>query len=195
MRRAIGPRSAPWLVAFALVVLLGLRFANVLSHLGSDFVDFHALHGDRLVFEQADTRLNAWILAWVERAATSAPGTLFDGNIHHPEPGVLTGSEHLLGVALQLLPFEPLIDGAVARHQLALVLSSALLMASSFVVVRWATGSLCGARRVREHSPSSAPPSRCSCSRRSTSRTSRRCPAPSSRSSHPSRLARGRATS
>jgi hypothetical protein len=139
---ASGAPWAPWLVAFALAGLLGLRFSFVIAGAASDFVDFEALHADKLVFERPDTRLNAWILAWVDHTALRAPAELYHGNIHHPERHVLTGSEHLFGIALQLLPFEPFVDGAIARHQLALVLSSALLMATSFWAVHWATGSV-----------------------------------------------------
>ena len=140
MQRAT--RFAPWLVGLSLVALLGLRFSSVLATASTDFVDFEALHGNQLVFERPDTRLNSWILAWVDRTAMRTPGELYHANIHHPERSILTGSEHLFGVALQLLPLEPLLDTAVARHQLALVMSSTLLVATSFAAVWWATGSL-----------------------------------------------------
>ena len=142
MTRATGTRLAPWLAALALVAIFSFRFGPLLTHHGSHFVDFAKLHGGPLLFEDADTRLNAWILAWVDHAAWQSPTSLYHANIHYPERNMLTGSEHLFGVAAQLLPFEPFIDDAITRHQLALALSSALLAATSFAAVRWACGSL-----------------------------------------------------
>jgi len=46
--------------------------------------------------EDTDLLLNAWILAWIARAATSSPGEIFAGNIFHPAPNAVAGSENML---------------------------------------------------------------------------------------------------
>jgi len=141
MQRRLPLRFVPWLAVVALTALFAYRFSSLLANAEHHFVDFAPLHGGQLVFQVPDTRLNAWILAWVDHAAWTRPTALFDANIHHPALNVLAGSEHMIGVSLQLLPFEPFVDGAIARHQLALALSSALLAATSLAAVRWATAS------------------------------------------------------
>jgi hypothetical protein len=45
-----------------------------------------------------DTFLLIWILRWELHALATAPATLFQGNVLHPTPGILAGSEHLLGL-------------------------------------------------------------------------------------------------
>jgi energy-coupling factor transporter transmembrane protein EcfT len=142
MPRTLGSRLAPWLAAIALIALFAYRFTPLLLDRSDHFVDFATLHGGQLVFELPDSRLNSWILAWVDHALWESPRDLYHPNIHHPEPNGLTGSEHLLGVAAQLLPLEPFLDGAIARHQVALALSAALLAVTTFGAVHWACGSL-----------------------------------------------------
>lgn len=139
-------RAGPWLGGLALAVLFVLRHASILAHLDAHFVDFAPLHGGQLLNEVADTRLNSWILAWVrhavaERPASLVDGSIFDANIHHPARDTLAGSEHLFGVVAQLAPVLPFTDSAVALHQAALALSTALLMATTAFAVRWMTGS------------------------------------------------------
>jgi hypothetical protein len=46
--------------------------------------------------ENADLFLNAWILAWVARAATLDPWTLFDGNIFYPATNTIALSENMI---------------------------------------------------------------------------------------------------
>ena len=46
--------------------------------------------------DNADRDLNAWILAWTARAATSGGPGLFDGNVYFPARNVLAGSETML---------------------------------------------------------------------------------------------------
>ena len=50
----------------------------------------------------ADQRLNAWILGWVQRALLGRTESFFDANIFYPATGTLTGSEHMLGMAIPL---------------------------------------------------------------------------------------------
>ncbi|UCE86262.1 MAG: hypothetical protein JSU66_00500 [Deltaproteobacteria bacterium] len=133
MTRALAPAG---------VLALGLYLtAPVLGCLEACFVDLGALHGEKTgAFEIADTRLHAWILAWVQHSVLSEPASLYDTNAFYPAVNTLTGSEHTLGIALPMLPFRLLTADAVAIHQLALVLSFLLLGATAFALVRWLTG-------------------------------------------------------
>jgi hypothetical protein len=135
---------APALAAAAgLLALIAWRYGPILAALDTSFADFDALHADHLLTEAADSRLNAWILDWVQHSALSAPLGVLDTNAFYPALGTLTGSEHLFGVALQTLPFRPWL-GAIGLHQLALVLSTLGLAATSFLAVRAWTGSVAG---------------------------------------------------
>jgi hypothetical protein len=130
-RRAFG-------AAAALYAALALwHFRALLACPDTCFVDHAALYGDFAQLARNDTRLNAWILAWVQRSLLSAPGALFDANAFHPARGVLAGSEHLIGLALQLLWLRPFTASAVALHQLALAFSAVVLGVSTFALVRW----------------------------------------------------------
>lgn len=106
------------------------------------FVDPVAVRGPGLGhIEQPDLYLNAWILAWVQHALLTDPLALFDANVFHPSPASLTQSEHMLAVALWLLPLRLLSSDAVWLHQAALVGSSLLLALTTGVLVRWLSGS------------------------------------------------------
>lgn len=114
----------------------------ILRCLGGCFTDLQRLHGDVLgSFALPDSRLNAWILAWDQHALLHAPGRLFDTNCFHPASLGLTGSEHLLGVALSVLPLRLLGSSPVLLHQGAVALSFVLLGLTTFAFVRWLTGS------------------------------------------------------
>lgn len=44
----------------------------------------------------ADLYLNIWILAWIAHAALTDPARIYDGNIFHPAPNTIAGSENML---------------------------------------------------------------------------------------------------
>ncbi|MBW2288282.1 MAG: hypothetical protein JRG90_10720 [Deltaproteobacteria bacterium] len=136
-------------VGASLIALIALALYGSWPLLGcvdSCFIDYFAIHDAQTAhFEMPDTRLNSWILAWVQHALFESPTTLFDTNVFYPASNTLAGSEHLLGVALQTLPFRLFSDGAVMLHQSALILSFALLAINTFFFVRWAAGSTWGA--------------------------------------------------
>lgn len=107
-------------------------------------VDFARLEGGdqplvHLSF--ADGQLNAWIIAWVQHALATAPLSLFDANIFHPTPGILAGSEHLLGLAIPLLPLRLFTDDAMVLHQSALVLAFVGTGLTTCALAHWLTGS------------------------------------------------------
>ena len=130
-------------VSIALLLALGVYLCfPLLRCVDSCFVDYFEVHDARTGhFEMPDVRLNSWILGWVHHGLFSDPVSLFDTNAFHPAKNTLAGSEHMLGVALQTLPFRPFSDGAVMLHQTALILSFLLLAVNTFALVRWMTGS------------------------------------------------------
>jgi hypothetical protein len=126
-------------VAVCVYAALALwHFQALLACPDACFVDHAALHGDLARLARNDTRLNAWILASVQRNLLSDPAALFEANSFHPARGVLAGSEHLIGLAATLLPLRAVTASAVAVHQMALVLSAWLLGLSTFALALWA---------------------------------------------------------
>ena len=118
-------------------------FFPVLRCIEGCFVDFHALHGGgKASFEDADTRFNTWILAWVQHSLTSQPFELFRTNAFYPAPDALAGSEHMIGIALLTLPIKLLTSNAVLVYQFAMMLSFLILGLTTFALVRWLTGSV-----------------------------------------------------
>lgn len=136
-------------VGASLIVLIALVLYGswpLLHCVDSCFVDYFAIHDAQTAhFEMPDARLNSWILAWVQHALFENPTMLFDSNVFYPAANTLAGSEHMLGVALQIFPFRLFSDSAVMLHQSALILSFALLAINTFFFVRWAVGSTWGA--------------------------------------------------
>ena len=127
--------------AVAAVALL--RMAPLLGCLRSCVVDFTRLAGEPFagaLLSGADTRLNAWIMAWVQHSLLTAPTSLFHGNVFYPAPYALTGSEHLLGIAIPLLPLALFADNAVLLHQTAIAVSFVASGLGAFAFVAWVTG-------------------------------------------------------
>ncbi len=139
-------RSTTTVVAIAgLIAVTVWRLGPLLQCPGSCFVDFDTLRGANaplLHLQHADTRLNTWILAWVQHAILAGPRTLFDANVLHPTPNALVGSEHLIGLAIPLLPLRVAGAGPVAIHQSAIVLSYLGTGITTFLLVRWLCGSV-----------------------------------------------------
>jgi hypothetical protein len=89
----------------------------------------------------SDGQLNAWIIAWVQHALATAPFSLFDANIFHPTPGILAGSEHLIGLAIPLLPLRLFTDDAMVLHQAALALAFVGTGLTTCALAHWLTRS------------------------------------------------------
>ena len=122
-----------WVMQLGIVGAAGYYFWPVIRCLDGCFVDLHVLRDDPGVeVDVSDIRLNAWILGWVQRALLDPAISLFDSNTFYPAPGALAGSEHMIGVALQMLPLRAYSVDAVALHQGALILSSLVLALTSF---------------------------------------------------------------
>ena len=75
----------------------------------------------------ADTILIMWILSWGWHALTTDPANLFNANIFHPVPGMLTGSEHMLGYQ----PFFGPILGATQNPLLAFNIANLVSFATT----------------------------------------------------------------
>ncbi|MBP7778559.1 MAG: hypothetical protein KA371_15690 [Acidobacteria bacterium] len=91
--------------------------------------------------DNADTALNAWILAWVAHQLPVAPLHLFDANIFYPEPRTLAFSEHMVVQGIMGLPLFALGLSAVTVYNLlALVGFATSGLAMTIVAERW-TGS------------------------------------------------------
>ena len=86
-----------------------------------------------------DTRLNVWILWWVQHALTTDPRVLFDGNVFWPAAGALAGSEHMLALAVLTLPLRLFTSDAVVVYNAAIALTSILTGLSAYALVRWIT--------------------------------------------------------
>jgi hypothetical protein len=134
----VSPARRAFAVAAVLYATLALwHFRALLACPAECFVDHAALYGDLARLARNDTRLNAWILSSVQRNLLTAPRALFEANAFHPARSVLAGSEHLIGIALQMLPVRAFTASAVAVHQLALVFSAWALGLSTFALSRW----------------------------------------------------------
>ncbi len=138
-------RRAALRAAFGSVLLVALARAWPLFTCPAPcMVDFARLEGadqPLLHLSVGDGHLNAWIIAWVQHALATAPLSLFDANIFHPTPGILAGSEHLLGLALPLLPLRLFTDDAMLLHQTALALAFVGTGVTTFALAHWLTGS------------------------------------------------------
>jgi hypothetical protein len=91
--------------------------------------------------DNADTALNAWIVAWVAHQLPRSPLHLFDANIFYPEPRTLAFSEHMVVQGVMGLPLFALGASAVLAYNLLAIAGFALSgYAMSQLVARW-TGS------------------------------------------------------
>jgi hypothetical protein len=91
--------------------------------------------------DNADTALNAWILAWVAHQLPIDPIHLFDANIFYPEPRTLAFSEHMVVQGVLGLPLFALGWSAVTIYNVLLLAGFTLSgLAMAILVERW-TGS------------------------------------------------------
>jgi hypothetical protein len=138
----LGREPSWWAAQLALLGLAAYHLWKIAACLDGCYADIEELFGIRIgQLSFPDMRLNSWILAWVQRALLGAPASLFDANAFHPAEGGLTGSEHMLGVSIPLLPLSVFGPGAVLLHQLATVLSFLIMGWTTFALTRWLTRS------------------------------------------------------
>ncbi|MFP6663289.1 MAG: hypothetical protein VCC00_03695 [Deltaproteobacteria bacterium] len=89
---------------------------------------------------RADFDLTAWILAWGTHALSTAPSTLFAGNLFHPATNILAGSENLLGLQPLTAPLFLLTGNAVLAQNGALLILAWLSAFTTFLALRRWTG-------------------------------------------------------
>lgn len=95
--------------------------------------------------ENADLYLNAWILAWIARAALTDPGALFDGNVFHPATNTIAGSENMLAHLPVTAPAMALSGNALVVLKAMAVESFVLAGLCMFLLARRQTGSTAAA--------------------------------------------------
>jgi hypothetical protein len=118
-------------------ILVGWMFQAELSCLSTCYVDLSAMYGQMGTFAFSDTLLNTWILAWTQHGLATQPAQLFDANTFYPFSNTLSGSEHLLGLALLTWPLRLFTSNAIGIYQFTLVLTYLLLALTSYAFVRY----------------------------------------------------------
>lgn len=111
--------------------------------LGSDLLPRDA--GAFAPMENADLYLNAWILAWIARAALLDPWALFDGNVFHPAGNTIAGSENMLAHLPVTAPAWALSGSALVVLKAMAVESFVLAGLCMFLLARRQTGSVAAA--------------------------------------------------
>ncbi|RME75149.1 MAG: hypothetical protein D6784_08525 [Chloroflexi bacterium] len=85
-----------------------------------------------------DPLLNTWILAWDAHALLTNPLNLFKANIFYPLPDTLAYSEHLLSLALLVLPLQLFSGEPLVAYNLALLASYPLAAYGMYLLtLRW----------------------------------------------------------
>ena len=111
--------------------------------LGSDLLPRDA--GAYAPMENADLYLNAWILAWIARAAILEPAALFDGNVFHPATNTIAGSENMLAHLPVTVPAWAASGSALVVLKAMAVESFVLAGLCMFLFARRQTGSVAAA--------------------------------------------------
>lgn len=83
----------------------------------------------------ADLNLNIWILGWIAHATLVDPTSLFDGNIYHPAPNTIVGSENMLAHVPITAPVLALTGNVLTMLKAYLVETFALSGLGMFVYV------------------------------------------------------------
>lgn len=95
--------------------------------------------------EHQDVYFNMWRLRWIAHALWTSPGSLFDGNVFHPERGVLAYSDAMLVEGLVAAPLLWAGVPPVLVHNLLLLGAIVASSVGMFVLARHLTGSTPGA--------------------------------------------------
>src|SRR5438105_3681354 len=88
-----------------------------------------------------DPFINTWILDWDWYATLRQPLHLFEANAFYPAHDSLAFSENLYGIALLLLPLRAFGMGALAAHNVALLLGFAFCGFAAYLLGRMISGS------------------------------------------------------
>ena len=98
-----------------------------------------AWEGPYATMTHADLFLNIWILGWVAHAALVDPTMIFSGNIFHPAPGAILGSENMLAHVPWTAPVLAFGGSALLMFKTYLLESFALSGLGMFLYVRYHT--------------------------------------------------------
>ena len=90
--------------------------------------------------DNADTKLNAWVVSWVAHRLPQAPLSLFDANIFHPNQHTLAYSEPLIPTVLVGAPLRWLGASPVTTYNLLLLVGMVTTGLSMYVLVFRFTG-------------------------------------------------------
>jgi hypothetical protein len=90
------PARRPLLAAALAALLFAMATPWALRPWFLETDRFPSASGPATAMLNADLYLNVWILAWEAHAALHEPSRLFDGNVYHPAPGAILGSENML---------------------------------------------------------------------------------------------------
>src|SRR5437660_5062102 len=88
-----------------------------------------------------DPFINTWILDWDWHATLHQPLHLFEANAFYPAHDSLAFSENLYGIALLLFPLRAFGMGALAAHNVALLLGFAFSGFAAYLLGRMISGS------------------------------------------------------
>lgn len=128
MTSGFRPAAAMALVSALLAVVLTWPLAAGLASTGR--------------IDSGDHRHVVWNIGWVARALTSAPGTLFDANIHYPHRSTLAYSEANLVAGTLAIPVWLATHDALAATNAVILLSFVLSALAAFALMRHLTGHL-----------------------------------------------------
>ena len=92
-----------------------------------------------------DCLLHAWTIAWGQHALATAPCTVAEANVFHPEHDTLFYSDHLLGLALLSAPLRLVTDDVLLVHNLLLVAAPVLDALALYALAFYLTGSTAAA--------------------------------------------------
>ncbi len=85
-----------------------------------------------------DTVLNTWAITWIARALTTAPSTLLEGNIFHPEPHTIAFSEPVVIPGALSIPVRAAGADPVLTYNISLLVGYVLsAWAMQWLAWRW----------------------------------------------------------
>ena len=90
--------------------------------------------------DNADMKLNAWVVSWVAQTLPQQPFDLFDANIFHPNRNTLAYSEPLIPTALVGAPLRWLDASPVTTYNILLLVGMVTTGLSMYVLVLRFTG-------------------------------------------------------
>ena len=100
--------------------------------------------GDHVFFQELpagnDCLLHVWTLAWDQHALATDPAGVLDANIFYPYPRTLLYSDHLLGLAVLLVPLRLATANPVLIHNLVTLAAPALDALALYALALTLTG-------------------------------------------------------